>query len=706
MSGVPTSGLAILVDEKRVNDLLAQKSGAKAVVRSMCNTLMFCIFVGTFTALALGEPRSQQRAFEAYVRRRFDIDAVMKLDEVDSVTGFWRYCNASFMPGIYGNDTKKYSYPGAVVDRLLPIEGANRLFGVARIRALNIVPNTDCKVADQFSNAFPTCYGPFSNEAFDKDEYGPLNDLGVKIFQYFKDPIDDVHIGNIANYPPGGHMKAITADYLKTSAEFREMETSGFINERTRAIFIDFTIYNFNLGLYAVCRMVYEVAPSGDWTTTFTVDVLIQRHLTALGNGNTEDWLLLIGEAVLVLFVLRYLLEEASEFLGVESKGGRCRPTIKVDYFFDPWNLLDWANMLMMIATLCYKIMTWGKAAPLAAYIGDPEFADVMSYTNFSSVAKNIRLIHTLTAFNAILTWFKAVKYINIIPYITTLMSTVEMAKKAIGSWVIISVSVLIGFTLAFNVAFGEQITAFRTPWMSFIFIMRTVLGDSDMSAVYAVSPTLGALLILMYVVAVFFVILNLFYAIIVMTLSEAKTTEDLKSERSRAQTTDRLKNIWALIKVNLRLELRFRVTFPGLYARLQNKKKGQIQKEKSRDQMVVSRKIQNTNEDVLALGPGNPVWGRRPKRVIAKIGGGGEQEIEDAQSSESEESEVDLGPVRNQDQLLGVHMLDTFNKSGTLKDKMSGHSIPGTQPAGDKLEDEAIDLIIDATKHIAAGVV
>ena len=92
----------------------------------------------------------------------------------------------------------------------------------------------------------------------------------------------------------------------------------------------EFTIYNFNLGLYGVCRIVFEVAAAGDWTPTFEVDVLVQRNLQPLGAGTTEDWLFLILEAALLLFVLRYVLEEASEFVGFESKGkGFMRLSIK-----------------------------------------------------------------------------------------------------------------------------------------------------------------------------------------------------------------------------------------------------------------------------------------------------------------------------------------------------------------------------------------
>ena len=46
-----------------------------------------------------------------------------------------------------------------------------------------------------------------------------------------------------------------------------------------------------------------------------------------------------------------------------------------------------------------------------------------------------------------------------------------------------------------------------------------------------------GSLLIIIYVVGIFFVIMNLFYAIIVSTLSDAKIEEDAKQKKKWGAT-------------------------------------------------------------------------------------------------------------------------------------------------------------------------
>ena len=66
-------------------------------------------------------------------------------------------------------------------------------------------------------------------------------------------------------------MEMFTPDYPKTHAKFLAMKENGFISEKTRAIFLEFTIYNFNLGLYGVLRITFELAPAGDWIKPLTL---------------------------------------------------------------------------------------------------------------------------------------------------------------------------------------------------------------------------------------------------------------------------------------------------------------------------------------------------------------------------------------------------------------------------------------------------
>jgi hypothetical protein len=685
------SGLSILVDEKRVNDLLAQKTGIKALVRAGCNLSVFIAFVSLFTLLALGEPFSQNRAFSGFVRRKFDTDAQMSLDEVDTITDFWRYTNVTLLPAIYGNDTRKYTYPGYVLEKFLPMGGANRLFGVVRLRQLKVLPGEGCSVSGTFSGAFPVCNGPYSVASENKEEFGPLSPMGEPEFRWYKAKGSDTFAGRVSDYPTSGYQEVLTSDFNTSFWRLRMMEEENWIDDTTRAIFYEFTIYNFNTGVYAVCTIAFEIAPSGRFVKTFTVDTLMQRHLAALGFGDTADWLVLVGEVILLLFVLRYLMEEASEFLGCEARGERRIrvPTVKTEYFTDAWNLLDWLNLLIMVATLGMRAATWSKASALQVYVGDPAKQTVRTFTDMSGVAANVRTIHALLATNAVLTWFKAVKYINIIPYITTFMQTVRVAQKLLGSFIVVFTATLLGFVLGYSIAFGEDFASFRTTWKAYVFLMRTFVGDSNMQVVVDADPFLGSLLILLFVVGMFFLIMNLFYAIMISALADAKQIEDQRSVKKMQQMKERLDSVWYTLNEQFKLEQNFRAYLPGLYSRIGIWKKKKEKKEQERDEAMALKLRAKSVDDMQALGPGAPTFGRRKRRpLVTSVAA-----LEDDVLSDPG-SEPDLGPLRHKEQLYHTDEWAAF----------TGGLVDGKPPEPEPTP-ECIDLVVDATRYVAAGI-
>mmetsp|Transcript_11171 Transcript_11171/g.25008 ORF Transcript_11171/g.25008 Transcript_11171/m.25008 type:complete len:855 (-) Transcript_11171:201-2765(-) len=802
------SGLSILIDEKKVNDLLRDRSGAKALLRSSCNLLFFIFFLLLYTVLVLAEPLDTYRVLEKYIRQRFDRGAAMQLEEVESIETFWQFMNVTFMPGLYGNDTSRYFFPGASVPVFLPVGATARgngslwLYGSGvRIRQVRVMPDIGCKTADPYAAVFTTCYGPYNEEAVETAAYGPFDDSGNNEFLFSMDAGEPVP-GKLHTYAPGGFYEVLTANYNQSLTTLRLLEREQWVSQATRAIFLDFTFFNFNLGLYAVCRMSFEVSAGGSWVKTFSVEVLKERHLSPMGAGAAEDWAFLIGEAILVICVIFYLVEEMNEFLGFEKRKptdpytgvvrfateeeavkavqgldglrrdehnslsaelrnkdkatrGRInpeagdlivihglgtgideaslmqlcqefgtvtmarvvvnrsfltalsdrigRPAVKFHYFLDTWNLLDWTNLLLMIVALGLRISTWSKASSVSVFLGDPALAGVENFSDLSAVASNVNLLRALTSFNTVLTWFKAVKYISVVPYITLFMATVTASEKMLVSVIILFSAVLIGFTLAFNSAFGEKVSDFRNIFNGITFLMRSFLGDADLSVIYDSNPFFGAVLIILFILAVFFIIMNMFFAIMVSAFSDAKVAQSKEKQKAWRKTLERFEEFKQTTARNLSLELRMRLTFPGLYSRLMTRKKKQAEKEQQRDEYVSKKSRASQKRAEQDLDPGSPTAGRRSKPIASVA----------AAVEDDDRSEADLGPLRSQDQLLGQvsdeksHSWDDSgmkaNSSGFQDTGFSG----GTDASGSTgLPPEGIDLLYQATEHVVGGIV
>jgi len=723
MSG-QASSLSILVDEKRVNDLLKQKTGAKAFLRSACNLFAFIFFITLFTVMAMGEPLATHRSFEAYLRHRFDFGAAMRLSEVKDINAFYKYWNHSIIPGFYTNQTRQYTFPGAVPSHMLELDGQkanNRLFGLCRVRMVKVMEKAgSCGVQSTFESAFPKCWGGYSLQEEDTDPFGPIDVVGGPLFKYTEDAASMAQMGWLGSYGGGGFVEVMDGNYTQSLDVLDRLQRNDWISPSSRAVWFEFTIYNLNLGLYAVCRISFEVSPVGGWLKTFDIDILDQRHLRPLGDKGLMAWMLLIMEAILVIFVIRYLCEEASEFIACDNGHSRIpclRMRLKLEYFTDGWNIIDWLNLILMIVVMGYRMKNWGISGDKVLAIGVG--LAKTDYTNLHDVVLNVRTIRQLTAFNCVLTWFKAVKYISILPYITVFMETMALSWQMLAGWTAIFSTSFMGFALSYCTAFGESISDFRSVVRSFTYLMRVFVGNGDMRLVYDANPVIGSMLILFFVVSMIFINLNLFYAIIISYLSDARQSQEMEQAKEWEKFSDKIKGFGSTVARVVQVEERLRGCFPGLWSRMKTWDKNKVALEQKRDERMELRARMLLPHDDLetALGSANPNCGRRKKRVF-------KQELDDGLGDDDVKSEIesepDLGPLRFVEQL---EPRDTFDEhehhhhhhhhdhdedhDAPLNDPTNyppPGMIPGIAPQQEEPEDrdeEAKELVMEATEHV-----
>merc|ERR1719506_3248792 len=227
-----------------------------------------------------------------------------------------------------------------------------------------------------------------------------------------------------------------------------------------------------------------------------------------------------------------------------------------------------------------YRMSNW-QISPQELFTGTSLTPEM--YVNFHDIVENVRLIRSLTAFNAVLTWFKAVKYINILPYIMTFMECMALSWQMLVGWSAIFITTFMGFCLSYSTAFGESLSDFRTVPRAFVFLMRSFVGNADMRLVYDANPVIGSMLTLFFVISMIFVNLNLFYAILISYMSDARQSQEMAQAKEMGKFTDKINGFLETVTRVLQLQARFRGCVPGLYSRMKNWEKNRMALEKKR---------------------------------------------------------------------------------------------------------------------------
>ena len=93
-------------------------------------------------------------------------------------------------------------------------------------------------------------------------------------------------------------------------------------------------------------------------------------------------------------------------------------------------------------------------------------------------------------AFNALLTWLRMIKYLDIISNKTKVLSdTIAASATDIIVFLVLFFVVYFGFCVAFNIAFGSDIAMYKSIKDCLISIFRTMLGDFDYEAMKVRAP-------------------------------------------------------------------------------------------------------------------------------------------------------------------------------------------------------------------------
>ena len=289
------------------------------------------------------------------------------------------------------------------------------------------------------------------------------------------------------------------------------LQDASWIDPReTRAVFIDVTVFNQNYNLFTTFRGFFEIPTIGGVVGRALVQTFrIHRYVSS------GDAIILGLEIVFYAFVLFYTLQELREIYKLRWK-----------YFQDPWNVMDWANLIIL-----YTVLGMRAGATLISNGFEAAESDVV-YTDFITMGALAIQELNLSALNFFLLYFKIFKYLHDIPRMDAILLTITGAALDLFLFVIMAGIVLLGFAAAFYVCFGMFVADFRTVSDSLGSLIQALLGVFDYQALQQANYVMAPLLFYIYMAVVYFVLLSMFIAILDDSYGMAKeqqSEEDLK---------------------------------------------------------------------------------------------------------------------------------------------------------------------------------
>ncbi|XP_061601775.1 polycystin-2-like protein 1 [Cololabis saira] len=494
--------------------------------------LVYLVFLVDICLLTYGMTSSSTYYFTKAMTDLFvnsDADTGVKFQSISTMADFWTYAQGPLLAGLYW--TKWYNNQSVQGGDRSFIYYENMLLGVPRMRQIKIKDNS-CKVHQDFRDEIVGCFDVYNEKKEDELSFGLVNGTAWS-YHTEKEVKGSSYWGLLTTYSGAGYYQDLNRTREESADVLKELMENLWLGRGTRAVFIDFSTYNANINMFCVIRLVVEFPATGGAIPSYQI-----RTVRLIRYISPWDYFILACEMIFCLFILYYIVEEILE-LRIH----------KFSYLKSIWNILDILVILLALVAIIFNIFRTIKVDKLLGkLLQNPDI-----YPDFEFLAFWQMQYNNMNAVNLFFAWIKIFKYISFNKTMTQLSTTLGRCAKDILGFAIMFFIVFFAYAQLGYLLFGTEVESFSTFVKCIFTQFRIILGDFDYDAIDRANRVLGPIYFVTYVFFVFFVLLNMFLAIINDTYSVVK--EELSSQKDELQFTDIIKQSY--MKTFTRLKLK-----------------------------------------------------------------------------------------------------------------------------------------------------
>lgn len=424
---------------------------------------------------------------------------------------------------------------------------STKLVGGVRLRQLRSAPNKGCSVANQFREFTKTCYSyNYAAASRETKPFGPPEDPERYKFLSSKESGSVGIFGYILDYLDGGgyvvDVNLTVRENGSFTESFQQLINDTWFDRQTRAVIMSMVFLNLELdSRVAVLYLIVEIPGNGVFFPSYQLKTFrINLYVTAL------DYFRMFLEIVFVLFVAYSVYSEIGEMLQNHRTGGK---GIK-KYFYNGWNLLELLDIVLYLTVIALYIKYLASPARYQFHGTATEYSPDME-----QLAAIALIFYNVLCFNVLLTTFRTFKYLKLNHRLYLLWKTLRHAGLDLIGFLFIFLIFIFGFIFMGWLAFGSDLAEFNTFVNSFSTSWNFIIGNApDYGAMYNSNRILGPLFFVLFTVFIFFILANMFIAILSNSFevvnSENDSDDKLKDilEEKVAELFDTAKKLFAQI--------------------------------------------------------------------------------------------------------------------------------------------------------------
>jgi len=458
-------------------------------------------------------------------------DAWLSFEKVRNETRFWNWTRSVMIPELkigedYAGKKPRGKEKNFIQDRV------HLLLGNGIMRQVRIREKNTCRVPKVMKNVTRDCH-KFANIIYEENrDFGlgwdptlatkrPFN---LKEYRYRSASSLDSYPfwGDISWYGGGGYVLDLKGSRARLISEMTRLQNNGWIDKTTRAVFIEFSLFNAQVNLFAGCTIVAEFSPDGGIIPFFKFE-----PIRLLNYSSGFGLFVMICDATFVGFIIYYTVREVK----------RARYQKRV-YLRDPWNYLEMTVILLGYTAIVFYLYKMFLASRI---ISTFEKTRGRGYIKLQYVAYLDEVFSYMIGF---LVFFGTLKFIKLLRFnkrLGFLTSTLKQCAGDLKGFVIIFFVIYFTFSFTFFVLIGYATEDFANIIASTESSFAMMLGSFNFEEIRQASPILGPLLFFTFTLSMTSIFVNIFLTIIIKSFQAVK--KDLMKQSNEFEIIDYLVN-------------------------------------------------------------------------------------------------------------------------------------------------------------------
>ncbi|XP_048464116.1 polycystic kidney disease protein 1-like 1 [Rhincodon typus] len=425
---------------------------------------------------------------------------------IKTTDDWWNWSFGALLHGLYG-DT--WYNNAAAKSQAGPLQGKCYLIGTPTLRKIQVTNNSSCNIPEVLSGFIQHCKFPYTTMIHNPAHSNTTKHVEIE---------QSSQCGQFNCYRGTGSVVNLSRTWDKTYATLLTLKETGWINQNTRAVMVEFTLYNPPTNLFTTVSLLAEFPPLGGVLPSARIE-----SVSIYQKNSVVDYFIMAFELLFLALILLHLYFQV------------CKMTQRglLSYWQEPWNWLEIGLVMVSLFYYVYYVFYFILAVDIIDHLHSGYFKAFVDMSFISAWMQMKRFLHGLIVF---LLLIKSIRLLRVNKLIAPCVTMLRLSCSCQMLPMLCGILVILAYSCLGNLLFLSESYSFSTTVRAFQTVLMYFMGMSEMrtlSTLYKLNQlSIGAYY------ATFFIIMTILWAGLIIGIFTSVAEEAKKSSRSKHLVT------------------------------------------------------------------------------------------------------------------------------------------------------------------------